>query len=72
MALVPFSKASNPASYSGASSPKSKGRMPTRMDAPAILNDSGPDASATTPAPPVDGAVRGHDTNYPRKPKQGA
>jgi hypothetical protein len=44
--------------------------MPERMGAKSLTNDSGPDARKTIPAPPVDGGVRGHDTNYPRKPKQ--
>jgi hypothetical protein len=70
MANVPFKKTTTPAPYSGASSPSSKGRMPTNMTTAPKKVDSGPDARRTFPAPPVDGAVRGHDTNYPRKPKQ--
>jgi hypothetical protein len=70
MALVPFGGKSKPAAYSGASGPDSKTRMPKNLSTPALERDSGPDASITMPAPEVDGLLRGHDTNYPRKPKQ--
>jgi hypothetical protein len=70
MGLVPFGSTKNPASYQGASGPHSKGRMPDRMSDASIEVDSGPDPSITTPAPDVDGSLRGHDTDYPRKPKQ--
>jgi hypothetical protein len=70
MALVPFGGRSDPASYAGASGPDSKSRMPKKMNTPSLARDSGPDASITMPAPPVDGGLRGHDTNYPRKAKQ--
>jgi len=71
MALVPRGSTKNPAGYAGASSPSSKGRMPQQHTAPSLEKDSGPDAKAHFPAPPVDGGLRGHDTNYPRhKPQQ--
>jgi len=44
--------------------------MPDKMSTPSIEKDSGPDASATFDAPPVDGGVKGHDTNYPRHKPQ--
>jgi len=69
MGLVPFTGTTKPASYQDASGPDSKGRMSKRMTDASIKVDTGPDASATTPAPEVDGAVRGHDTSYERKPK---
>lgn len=69
MGLVPFSKNTKPSGYHGASSPESKGRMPKNQSTAPEANHSGPDASKTTPAPPVDGLTRGHDTNYPRKAK---
>jgi len=43
--------------------------MPQSMSTPSLTKDSGPDATATIDAPPVDGGVRGHDTNYPRAGK---
>lgn len=70
MGLAPFRQKQTPADYSGASGPRSSGRMPDKMSTPSIEKDSGPDASATIDAPPVDGGVKGHDTNYPRKAKQ--
>ena len=70
MALVPFGSTKKSAGYSGASSPSSASRMPKQHNTPSLEKDSGPDASATMPAPEVDGGVRGHDTNYPRKAPQ--
>jgi hypothetical protein len=69
MGLVPFTSNKTPASYGAPSSPKSEGRMPTNMTEAALVNDSGPDPTKTMPAPPVDGALSRHDTNYPRSPK---
>lgn len=69
MGLVPFAKKRVPAGYAGASGPRSAGRMPEQMSTPSIEGDSGPDATATIDAPPVDGGLRGHDTNYPRPGK---
>jgi hypothetical protein len=70
MALVPFGSTKKPAGYHGASGPGSPGRMPTNVDTAALENDSAPNPSITTPAPPVDGSLRGHDTNYPDPPKE--
>jgi hypothetical protein len=62
MALVPFGSSRKKASYTGASSPKSKGRMPKRM------TDGTPNQTATATTKfeasllgEVDGSVRGHD-----------
>jgi hypothetical protein len=68
MGLVPFGSTKKPAEYSGASSPRSPGRMPKNMTTPSIENDSGP-PDTIMPAPEVDGMLRGHDRNYPRKSK---
>ncbi len=70
--IVPFKGRTKPASYTGASSPNSEGRMPKRMTE-APLKEQGESASTwfeNKPAPPVDGSIRGHDTNYPREPKE--
>ena len=69
MSIVPFKRNATPASYSGASGPRSSGRMPANMSTPSIEKDSGPDATATIDAPSVDGNVVVHDRNYPRKSK---
>ena len=66
MALVPFGSTKKPSGYHGASGPRSAGRMPENSsDAP--LKQQNPSASTmfeSKPAPEVDGALRGHDTNY--------
>lgn len=67
MGLVPFTRNSKPAGYAAPSGPNSSGRMPKRSTTPKRTRDSGP-ADSYEPAPPVDGALRGHDPNYPRKP----
>jgi hypothetical protein len=64
MGLVPFKTKTKPATYAAPSGPRSKGRMPTTNSTPAIMRDTGPDSSKTTPAPEVDGGLRGHDRNY--------
>ncbi len=72
MGIVPFTRNQKPSGYHGASGPGSPGRMPENMDTAPLEQQ---ESSASTkfeskPAPPVDGALRGHDTNYPREAKE--
>jgi len=67
MGLIPFKRSAKSAGYAAASSPRSKGRMPDRHSSGTASNTTEGDTRTTTPAPPVDGGLRGHDTNYPRK-----
>lgn len=64
MPLVPFKKPGKPADYGAPSGPSSEGRMPNRMTESSPDFDSDPEPTPE-PAPAVDGALRGHDTNYP-------
>lgn len=76
MALVPFGKPRKVAGYTGASSPRSEGRMPRQVkEARSELADTSEGSTGSTkfearPAPPVDGALVSHDRDYPRAPRE--
>ncbi len=68
MGLVPFIKKHlKTARYQGDSGPSSTGRFPQKIEAGVSKRAPGDAGRSNLPAPPVDGGLRGHDTNYPRK-----
>ena len=63
MGLIPFKR-----SYGKAKSQdKQRGRMPKRHRGSMRENKTTSVGTAPTAAPPVDGSIITHDTNYPRR-----
>lgn len=69
---VPFGKPRKAAKRQAESGPGSTGRMPARIQGGIAENMKTSVGRENLPAPPVNGLLRGHDRNYPRKSPESA